>query len=112
MYQTIYKLELSLLESGIRHSPAQLEKLIADEFTEFGSSGRVYSKPDLLKSLPSEESREFIVTDFEIRELSQHVILAMYKTIEEGAVSLRSSIWKQYNDEWKMIFHQGTKVGG
>ena len=106
----IYKLELSLLEPGIRHSHAQLDKLIADDFIEFGSSGKVYNKNDLLKFLPSEGVREFSVADFEVKELSQNVILATYKTIENGAFSLRSSIWKQYGDEWQMVFHQGTKV--
>ena len=110
MKQTIYELELSLLEPGTRHSQTELEKLIADDFIEFGSSGKVYYKLDLLKTLPSEGIREFIMTDFAIKELSQFVILATYKTTEDGAISLRSSIWKKYRDEWQMIFHQGTKV--
>jgi hypothetical protein len=37
------------------------------------------------------------------------VTLATYKTTEDGIASLRSSIWQRYGDEWKMIFHQGTK---
>ena len=110
MKLTIYELELSLLEPCTRHSQTELKKLIADDFMEFGSSGRIYNKLDLLKTLPSEGIREFIMTDFTIKELSQCVILATYKTIEYGAISLRSSIWKKNRDEWQMIFHQGTRA--
>jgi len=40
--------------------------------------------------------------------------LELYKVIkhneanESKKYSLRSSIWKCYDDKWKMIFHQGT----
>jgi RimJ/RimL family protein N-acetyltransferase len=104
----IQQLELSLLDSSVRKSPEQLNKLIADDFLEFGSSGKIYNKKDCLE--PDEKPRKFEVSDFKVKELSKDVMLATYKTIEDGAVSLRSSIWKQYGDEWQMIFHQGTKV--
>ncbi|MFO1257682.1 MAG: GNAT family N-acetyltransferase [Gammaproteobacteria bacterium] len=100
-------LERSLLDSSIRQSTEQLGKLIADDFLEFGSSGKVYNKQDCIK--PDETSRKFVVSDFKIKELSKDVMLATYKTTEDGIASLRSSIWQRYGDEWKMIFHQGTK---
>jgi len=102
-------LEQSLLDSCVRQSTGQLNKLIADDFLEFGSSGKVYNKQDCIK--PDETSRKFAVSEFKIKELSKDVTLATYKTTEDGIASLRSSIWKRYGDEWKMIFHQGTKCG-
>lgn len=102
----IEALERSLLDPSVRQSAEQLNKLIADDFVEFGSSGELYNKQDCIKL--EESSRKFSVSDFNIKELSKDVMLATYKTIEDGAVSLRSSIWKQYGDEWQMTFHQGT----
>ncbi|MBA2709478.1 MAG: nuclear transport factor 2 family protein [Tatlockia sp.] len=104
----ILQLEQSLLDSSVRKSFEQLNKLIADDFVEFGSSGKIYNKQDCID--PNEKFRNFKMIDFEIKELSKEVILANYKTIEEDAVTLRSSVWKHYGNEWKMLFHQGTKV--
>ena len=107
MPKSIEALERSLLDSSIRQSTEQLGKLIADDFLEFGSSGKIYNKQDCFK--PDEYPRKFVVSDFKIKELSKDVTLATYKTTEDGIASLRSSIWQRYGDEWKMIFHQGTK---
>lgn len=43
----------------------------------------------------------------------QKVIGKSYKVIkhnedEEKKYSLRSSIWKLFNDKWKLVFYQGT----
>ena len=105
--KSIEALERSLLDFSVRQSTEQLSKLIADDFLEFGSSGKIYNKQDCIK--PDECPRKFVVSDFKINELSKDVTLATYKTTEDGIASLRSSIWQRYGDEWKMIFHQGTK---
>jgi hypothetical protein len=39
-------LEEQLLQSDIRRSAAKVGDLLADDFVEFGSSGRVFSKSD------------------------------------------------------------------
>ena len=103
----IEELERSLLDPSVRQSTEQLNKLIADDFLEFGSSGKVYNKQDCIK--PDDTPRKFVVSDFKIKELSKDVTLATYKTTEDGIASLRSSIWKRCGDEWKILFHQGTK---
>ena len=43
-------LEEELLVPTVRKSP-RLEELLADEFIEFGSSGRIYTKNDLVAVL-------------------------------------------------------------
>lgn len=104
----IYELETSLLTSAVRHSTAQLNKLISEDFVEFGSSGKVYTKRDLLSSLPKEIAQTFVIEDFKVMELSENVLLATYRVKIEGILSLRSSIWKQIEFEWQIVFHQGT----
>ncbi|NRB11436.1 MAG: hypothetical protein HRU35_07515, partial [Rickettsiaceae bacterium] len=85
----------------------QLDKLIAADFIEFGSSGKIYYKKDS-KQL-SEISPNSKITDFAIKKLSSTVILATYKIIINNLVTLRSSIWQKNNNNWQIIFHQGTK---
>ena len=103
----IEALEQSLLDPSVRQSTEQLNTLIADGFLEFGSSGKIYNKQDCIKQ--DDIPRKFVVSDFKIKELSKDVMLATYKTTEDGIASLRSSIWKRYGAEWQIIFHQGTK---
>ncbi|MBA2652256.1 MAG: DUF4440 domain-containing protein [Tatlockia sp.] len=111
LLKLIQHLELSLLDPPIRQSKNALNKLIADDFVEFGKSGKIYNKQNILDALPTEKPKIFNMIDFEIRELSQDIVLARYKTIENGVVSLRSSIWQKVGDpSWQLLFHQGTKV--
>lgn len=107
----IQQLELSLLDSPTRKSVDYLNKRIADEFVEFGASGNIYNKQDVLASLPLEKERKFTVEDFSVKALSPDVVLATYKIIGDDVpvASLRSSIWKRVDGEWCMVFHQGTK---
>lgn len=111
LHQVIQQLELSLLDPVTRRSADYLNKHIADEFVEFGASGKIYNKQDVIESLPFEKERKFTVEDFSVKALSQDVVLATYKIIGDDATvaSLRSSIWKRIDGEWQMVFHQGTK---
>lgn len=102
----IYELETALLTPSTRKSVEQLDELIADDFVEFGSSGRIYTKEDILKYLPVEEHHELTVEDFMVKELAQNVMLATYSLNDR----LRSSIWKNTNGKWQMVFHQGTRI--
>lgn len=107
----IRQLEENLLSPEVRSSRAELKKLLADGFFEFGSSGRVLYKDEDL----AEDGIGIIkakLSDFEIHPLSDDIVLATYRTFNEisNQHSLRSSIWKQSEGEWKMVFHQGTKT--
>lgn len=108
--QVIEQLELSLLDPSTRRSLDTLNKRIANDYMEFGSSGKIYNKQDVLDSLPLESSRKFTVEDFTVKVLSPDVALTTYKAIEDGVASLRSSFWKRVDGEWVMVFHQGTRV--
>jgi hypothetical protein len=49
MLKLIKALEQSLLDPYVRQSTGQLNKLIADDLLEFGSSGKVYNKQNCIK---------------------------------------------------------------
>ena len=57
MFDSVISLEKSLLEPAIRSDLTKLNDLLHHEFLEFGSSGQVYNKQDILNCLPHEKPR-------------------------------------------------------
>lgn len=115
-----YSLETSLHRPEVRSSPALVANLLADEFIEFGRSGRVYNKQITIEALQDESSSPIDplpqVADFLASSLSSNVVLVTYKSTrasngsQKSHATLRSSIWKMEAGQWQMIFHQGTPV--
>ncbi|MGG2066850.1 DUF4440 domain-containing protein [Bacillus sp. S14(2024)] len=103
------ELEQQLLEPETRTSPAELDKLLTDDFFEFGSSGNVWYKKDAVGG-EGLSVREMTLSDFEIYPLSEDTVLATYRIKDETRMqnTLRSSIWKLIDGRWQMFFHQGT----
>jgi hypothetical protein len=109
-------LEEALLKPEVRRSADQVGRLLADDFIEFGSSGRVFDKAQIIEALQGEESDPAIrieLTDFSVRQLAPAVMLVTYRTTRSGPSApqgyrLRSSIWKLMEERWQMVFHQGT----
>jgi hypothetical protein len=114
------ELEERLLQPDVRKSAKDVMDLLADEFIEFGSSGRIFDKQQTINSLqnePIESLTKRSITEFKTLVLAIGVILVTYRIVkhisgEQPVHSLRSSIWKLNNERWKMIFHQGTLVRG
>jgi hypothetical protein len=103
------ELEQRLMHPSVRASPDQVARLLAVEFIEFGSSGRVYDKRQIIELLQQEQETASppTVTDFSARRLSADVMLLTYRVVENQTI--KSSIWKFADREWRMVFHQGTK---
>jgi len=102
-------LEERLLDPNVRRSPSQVGDLLADDFVEFGSSGRVYDKPTVIAALKQEPGFDDprTISKFSVRELSPSITLVTYQISESS--TLRSSIWRFHGDHWKLVFHQGTR---
>ena|SRR5687768_17615086 len=105
-------LEQSLLRPEVRASAAGVDRLLADDFLEFGSSGHAFGKKEVIEALQSEASMERTLVDFHVRPLADDVVLLTYRSIRRDASGerqfLRSSIWKNADSQWRMVFHQGT----
>ncbi len=103
-----------MFQADIRNSADELDKLVADQFIEFGSSGNSYNKEQIKNSLGSESDLQITATDFDLKQLSSDVVFVTYrvtmtyKGFGKERYSLRSSIWRFIDDRWQMIFHQGT----
>lgn len=108
------QLEEELLQPHVRNSPEAMAKLLADEFVEFGSSGRIYNKVQTLKALGPESTARYSLSDFRAVSLALGVALTTYRVARftpfngQTSISLRSSIWKKKDGRWQIVFHQGT----
>jgi len=103
-------LEESLLQPDVRKSK-ELVALLADEFIEFASSGRVYTKDDLVAALQAESPSVQTTSNFKVALLAPDVALLTYVIRREAtppAYTLRSSVWQLRGDQWQMVFHQAT----
>jgi hypothetical protein len=109
-------LEEKLFDQKLRNTRSSLEGLLAPDFREIGSSGRLYTFEEIIVALLDEPADGTIRTlaDFEIQPLAPNVMLATYRSERIApdtppARSLRSSIWRRdANSLWRMVFHQGT----
>lgn len=115
--ETLEALERRLLSAEVRRSRDALERLIAEDFTEFGASGRRWTKADVLRSLPATDSPEPAdIAALEVKVLGEDLALVTYELTEggvEGRRTLRSSLWRRHGDGWQIVFHQGTmRTGG
>lgn len=110
----IYALEISLLDPQVRKNIKELDRLIANNFYEIGASGKVYDKNNVLARLPLEQNDEILgeVIDFEIDNITEYLIRANYILEEKTRRTRRTSIWQRQNDNYQMIFHQGTVIDG
>lgn len=102
----IRRCEEQLGDAHIRASAAALERIVADEFVEFGSSGRTYTKREVIDQMLAHPNVTVSLLDFRVVALSPDVALATYRT----AGSLRSSLWRRDRDLWRIVFHQGTPI--
>jgi hypothetical protein len=116
--ELLRRLEEQLLKPEVRHSADRVGDLLSDDFVEFGSSGGVFNKQQVIEALVQEgmpdHSSRLSLVDFVARCLAPDVVLVTYRTIQEGGPGtrqesrLRSSIWKLIEGRWQMVFHQGT----
>ena len=114
--KTIRELELRLLDPTVRSSPAELDRLLADDFVEIGSSGRVWDKQAIVGALRQEEAgTRWAVRSFEVKRLAGDLAHATYEVVatqQDGGsrASMRSSLWTRRDGDWKLWFHQGTRL--
>ena len=106
----LYQLESSLIDAGATDY-ARAVLLLADDYVEFGRSGRVYNKLQALEMMRQNSRRQISILDFAIKRLTNEAVLITYRTQHQAGTvieTLRSSIWVKNNEKWQIIFHQGT----
>ena len=106
LQEEILQLEEQLVAPAVRSSADALDRLVSDEFIEFGSSGRVYTKHEVISQMLAAPNITISVSEFRVIAVSADVALATYRTER----SLRSSVWRREGQYWRIVFHQGTSV--
>lgn len=103
-------LEECLLNSSVRKDGARVASMLSEEFREFGASGRVYRKGEIVAALQAEAATPIVMEEFQVVPLTVKVALVTYRAKKGATESLRSSIWALDGESWRMLFHQGTRI--
>lgn len=106
--------EEMLLDPRVRTDRARVAAFLADDFFEFGSSGKVWTREEILDLLEKEQYDPPAIESFECRLIAAGVALVTYRAVRTCPGStgrgstLRSSIWTEISGVWRLRFHQGT----
>ena len=101
---------IELEERLARRRGAGLEKLIAAEFLEFGRSGKVWCRDDIVGALDAPAPAALELAGVEARFVGDEIVHCTYQSIGPRGRTLRSSLWVKRQGEWRIVFHQGTPV--
>lgn len=106
------KLEESLWVEATRFDPLYMDRVLAPEFFEFGRSGRIYSRRECLAVMSGGPiGARLPLPNFTVQELDANIALVTYRsevTYDPLQAANRSSLWVRANNDWRLVFHQGT----
>jgi hypothetical protein len=95
-----------------------MRALLAEEFVEIGSSGRVFDREEVIASATGARAFQSRLDEFGVRSLAPGVALTTYRlsawpeSESHARVTLRSSVWVHRSGRWVLVFHQGTLAPG
>jgi MarR family transcriptional regulator, lower aerobic nicotinate degradation pathway regulator len=104
-------LEESLWRRETRADRGYMERTLAPDFFEFGRSGRVYTREDIIGT--TEMPADYALRDLKVTPLDDGVALVTYASEVRGREVVRgnrSSVWRKTRQGWQLSFHQGTAV--
>jgi ribonuclease HI len=109
----VARLERELLTRPVRADRARLERLLHPAFAEHGSSGRRWTRDDIVADLlRSPDPGAVEVRDLVADRVAPDVVLVTYVAERADARTRRSSVWVRHDGRWVVRFHQGTPVPG
>ena len=113
--EILRELECELHELSTRRNRERLAQLLHPTFREFGRSGAVGSREEVIAHLLAEtEPPKVIAQGFVVLELAPSVVLLTYQSAHVSATGSlerhanRASVWLREDSGWRMVFHQGT----
>jgi hypothetical protein len=108
LQEHLHSLEERLLHPDRETDRKELTSLLAPEFKEFCTSGRIFNINQLMSALTSSSARSATMSHFYVTPLGEGAALATYHITTANSTSHHSSIWVKRGDKWQMLFHQGT----
>ena len=106
----LFSLELALLDPAVRHDRQRVDSLLAKDFQEFGASGRIWSRSQILDLLASELARPIAAHELACHTIAEGVALITYRAVStdpqtsETSATLRSSLWVCVARQWRCDF--------
>ncbi|GGC67348.1 nuclear transport factor 2 family protein [Undibacterium terreum] len=95
-------------------SRADFEKMMVDDFWEIGASGQAYSRSFVLDELERRHAAPhddaWTTSDFQCQQLADNLYLLNYILLQGKRKTRRSTIWARADQQWKIVFHQGTII--
>jgi hypothetical protein len=109
--EDLRRLEESLWRSETRNDRSHLEEVLAPDFVEFGRSGEIWSREEILDGPGQELDARLPLPGFTVRMVGPDAALVTYRSEFVSGNPLRanrSSLWNRMDGEWRLVFHQGT----
>jgi hypothetical protein len=96
-------------------SRSDFERMMSDDFWEVGASGSKYSREFVLDTLEQRHRTAVVehleVSDFACHRIASDTYLVTYQLEQDGGrLSRRSTLWRETNDGWQILYHQGTLI--
>lgn len=106
-------LEESFWRSETRYDLVHQERYFSADCFEFGRSGRIYQRQDMIRTEVKPIKAKLPLQNFQVRSLDQNTVQVTYVSeaqFEQLERANRTSIWSKTEAGWKMRFHQGTAL--
>ena len=100
--------ETAMWTTATRSDRTWMAAHLSPTFTEFGRSGRSYTRDEILELVVGEIDVVLPLPHFAARRLDDDVVLVTYRSISSDNHSNRASVWVRRVDRWLLEFHQGT----
>jgi ribonuclease HI len=106
--QTVEALERELLRPDVRSDIGRTGVLLHPEFTEIGTSGRLWTRDAMMMSLEESPGSHMELELISVDRIGAEAILLVYRSHSREGAALRSSLWVLDGGQWRLRFHQGT----
>ena len=101
-------LERELLRPETRADLGRTGVLLHPDFTEIGSSGRIWTRDAVMMTLEEQPGGPTELELLGADRLGEQTILLTYRSHARSGTALRSSLWVHDGAQWRLRFHQGT----
>jgi ribonuclease HI len=115
--EALEALELALARRDETAIPGGYEAVLHNSVVEFGTSGRVWTRDEILAALQSGPRVDAVTIErFDAQVVRPGVFLVMYETTQTDPVTglttrqRRSSLWMKEGDGFVLRFHQSTPI--
>lgn len=97
---------------AVRQDRDAVDELLAEDFMEFGSSGLIWTRAEMLDAIAHFPSSTMAmeVVGMDARELAPGIVLVTYLSAIGERKARRSSIWRVVDGVARIVFHQATLI--